>query len=184
MKKKLVIRKGFCGCGCGGRTKRSDRNAPERGVRKGDFLKFINYHQHIGKNHHSWNGGLTNLVGKYNYVSKLLNDRHGGRILEHIEIVEKVLGKPLPDGAQIHHVNECCTDNRHQNLVICENQKYHALLHIRTRALRTCGNANWVKCKYCKKYDDPKHNMNTTDGGSPYHRECQNNLRRGKRGKK
>lgn len=58
---------------------------------------------------------------------------------EHIVIAEKVLGKPLPAGAEIHHVNEIKSDNRNQNLVICENHAYHMLIHARTRVVRAGG---------------------------------------------
>ena len=73
---------------------------------------------------------------------------------EHILIVEAILGKPLPAGAQVHHVNEDRRDNRHTNLVVCPNQKYHALLHQRTRAYDACGHADWRKCVHCRQYDD------------------------------
>jgi hypothetical protein len=79
-----------------------------------------------------------------------------GRKLEHIEVVERALGKRLPKGAQVHHWNENRTDNRNSNLVICPNRAYHILLHYRTKAYDACGHADWVKCTFCKRYDDPK----------------------------
>ena len=183
MKKKLVIRKGFCGCGCGGKTNIAKQTQTKYGHIKGEPIKFIFNHHLFRENHPKWTGGKCK-TGKY--ISKISDSGKGyrGRMREHIEIVEKVMGKALPKKAVIHHVDENCENNKNNNLVVCENQKYHFLLHTRTKALKSCGNVNWVKCKYCKKYDDPRHNMNTTNGGSPYHRECQNNLRRGKRGKK
>ena len=54
---------------------------------------------------------------------------------EHVAVAERALGKPLPLGAEIHHVNEDKSDNRPENLVICPNAKYHALLHMRMRAI-------------------------------------------------
>lgn len=74
---------------------------------------------------------------------------------EHIEVAERALGKPLPGGAQVHHVNEIKTDNRGCNLVICPSRAYHILLHYRTKAYDACGHADWCKCTYCKQYDDP-----------------------------
>lgn len=51
-------------------------------------------------------------------------------------IALKALGKPLPFNACIHHVNGKHWDNRNCNLVICENNAYHMLLHSRTAWLR------------------------------------------------
>lgn len=39
----------------------------------------------------------------------------------HILVAEKALGRTLPKGAEVHHVNEDRADNRNTNLVICEN---------------------------------------------------------------
>lgn len=72
---------------------------------------------------------------------------------EHTVLAEKALGKPLPIDAEVHHGNE-----KHDNtcLVICQDRAYHMLLHRRTKALQECGHANWLKCQFCKTYDDPK----------------------------
>lgn len=54
---------------------------------------------------------------------------------EHIVLAEKALGRPLPKGSQVHHVNSNKGDNGRGNLVICQDAKYHSLLHRRTRKL-------------------------------------------------
>lgn len=61
--------------------------------------------------------------------------RHKGRLrLEHIVLAEKALGRPLPKGAKVHHMNEVPWDNHtYFNLVICPDQAYHMLLHKRMR---------------------------------------------------
>lgn len=58
-----------------------------------------------------------------------------GERLEHRVVAEEVLGKSLPPKAVIHHVNEIKTDNRKSNLVICQNEAYHKLLHTRQRVV-------------------------------------------------
>lgn len=55
------------------------------------------------------------------------------RTYEHIVVAERALGKPLPNGAVVHHVNLDTHDNRPCNLVICPDEAYHRLLHKRMR---------------------------------------------------
>jgi len=74
----------------------------------------------------------------------------------HTAIAERVLGRPLPKGAQVHHVDGNGKNNNHMNLVICPSAEYHKLLHRRTDALDGCGNADYLKCDICGQWDDPK----------------------------
>jgi len=74
----------------------------------------------------------------------------------HVVMAEKALGRHLPKGVQVHHVDENRLNNDPNNLVICPDQAYHALLHQRADALDACGHTHWRKCKYCKQWDDPK----------------------------
>jgi hypothetical protein len=58
-------------------------------------------------------------------------------VMEHVLLAERALGKSLPEGAVIHHVNGDVTDNyRPFNLIICPNQSYHMLLERRTKELK------------------------------------------------
>ena len=71
----------------------------------------------------------------------------------HRVLAERALGKPLPKGAVIHHADNDPSNNDTTNLVICPDESYHNLLHLRLAAYQACGNPNFVKCYVCKKYD-------------------------------
>lgn len=60
-------------------------------------------------------------------------------VYQHVLIAERVLGRYLPDGAEVHHVDEDKTNNINHNLVICENHAYHMALHARTRIVKAGG---------------------------------------------
>jgi hypothetical protein len=74
----------------------------------------------------------------------------------HVVIAEKALGRPLPKGLEVHHVDMNKTNNENSNLVICPSRAYHRLLHQRMDALRESGNADFIRCSVCHTYDDPK----------------------------
>ena len=63
--------------------------------------------------------------------------------------VEKIIGHSLKTTEQVHHHTE-------NELVVCENQAYHMLLHRRAKALEACSHADWRRCRVCKKYDSPE----------------------------
>lgn len=61
---------------------------------------------------------------------------NGKEKYEHTIVAEKALGKPLPPGAVVHHMNNNPTDNYTPfNLIVCPDQAYHLLLHKRAREL-------------------------------------------------
>lgn len=96
-----------------------------------------------------------------------------GLVYEHTLVAERALGKHLPVGAEVHHVNEDKSDNRPENLVIVQDSSYHQLLHRRMRAYRACGDARALKCCYCGKYDAPENLKSFAVHSTARHLECQ-----------
>lgn len=87
-----------------------------------------------------------NYIGKYN-----ISANKGGNIFTHIKIAEEALGRRLEYKNVVHHVDEDKTNNCNFNLVICEDEKYHRLLHARQRVLKGGGDPNTQKfCTTCK----------------------------------
>ena len=96
----------------------------------------------------------------------------------HVIVAEAALGKPLPKGAEVHHINEIKTDNRSENLVICPSKAYHKMLHTRATALSECGNASFRKCPFCKKYDNPDAMKHNKSSRYFYHNACKQDYRK------
>ena len=137
----------LCECGCGKETKIARQTRTGRGWIKGQPLRFIAHHQMHGLKRWENDSGYILL-----YMPEHPSSTKGGCIREHVFICEKVLGKYLPIKAQVHHFNEIKSDNRNENLVICEDAFYHQLLHKRTVAIRETGNPNSRKCKICHEW--------------------------------
>ena len=85
-------------------------------------------------------------------------------------IAENVLGKKLPRGAVVHHVDGNNLNNTNSNLVICQDQRYHVLLHTRQRAVDAGCPPHWRRCHFCKEYDDPE--LMNKNGRSYRHLAC------------
>lgn len=98
--------------------------------------------------------------------------RDGLRLGVHVMVAERALGKSLPEGAIVHHVNHIRSDNRNSNLVICPDSAYHHLLHSRERALDGCGHADWLHCWFCKQWSAPEELVLRPDKRQAMHRDC------------
>lgn len=128
-----------------------------------------------GASHWNWNGGRHLYVNGYVGVRATGHPKATGRgsyVYEHVIVAERALGKHLPNGAQVHHLNGRKNDNAGSNLVVCQDYAYHALLHQRQRALDACGNANWRRCAYCKHYS-PASEMRKHQGNALCHSACK-----------
>lgn len=106
-----------------------------------------------------------------------------GYVLEHIIMAEAVLGRYLPIGAEVHHVNSVRNDNRNSNLVICESKSYHRLLHTRAAGYLAIGDPHARKCSLCHCFDS-KSNLVKGANRASYHRACAATYARGFRRKR
>jgi hypothetical protein len=74
-----------------------------------------------------------------------------GYVLAHVVVAEEALGRFLPVGVVVHHFDDNAANNANTNLVICEDQKYHMLLHVRQRVLAAGGSPDTDKiCSTCQ----------------------------------
>jgi hypothetical protein len=108
----------------------------------------------------------------------------GEQRLEHVVIAERALGRPLPPGAVVHHFNEIKSDNRNRNLIVCQDEAFHKLLHRRQRAFNACGHVDWVRCRFCGEWW-PRKTMQVYErqgqGVVAYHQACRQKSRLEKR---
>lgn len=164
-----------CECGCGQEV--SGRN-------HGREIRFIHGHNNRGENNYGWKGGTFVATNGYRFVKSPDHPRsnESGYVQEHILVAEKALGHYLPTDAVVHHIDENKLNNAPGNLVICPDESYHQMLHRRSRALKSCGNAGWFRCSFCKTYDDPAnmklHIRNQGKHVRAYHSKCRNETRR------
>src|SRR3990167_4629499 len=130
------MRKGFCQCGCNGRTRIAKWNSRAYGWKAGKPKRFIlghNAHGRIvtlamrekiakaqrgvsrvsGPDHVQWKGYKMMANG---YRAKWLS-KHVYQ-LEHRWVVEQRIGRILSPDEVVHHVNGNRLDNRPKNLVV------------------------------------------------------------------
>lgn len=157
----------LCECGCGRKAPIAKQTNKKIGHIKGQPVRFI-------RGHVKYRGGRSVHQKGYLMIKKLGHPRadNRGYVFEHILLAEKILGKSLPQSACLHHLNGNPADNRPKNLVICQDNAYHKLLHQRTRAWQECGHANWRKCTICQQWDDPKNLYISPKNKNPLHRNC------------
>jgi hypothetical protein len=178
---------GDCHCGCGEKTNIVKGTVFRLGLIKGEPRSFIKGHVNSGissmkgDKNPNWHGGRMKTGENGEYVAMYTPDHVRARynhVMEHILIAESVLGKPLPPKAVVHHVDHKPANNQNNNLIICENQAYHNLLHRRETALHECGHADYRKCWICHNYDDPTIMKIVESTWSAHHIKCMSQYRK------
>jgi len=170
----------LCECGCGTPTRLAGKTNAAHGHIKGQPLRFISRHSPRGDNSPLWNGGRSLTSHGYVLIRQLNHPRVMGMgcVYEHILVAERALGHALPEQSCVHHVNEMKSDNANRNLVICEDDAYHRLLHRRAEAYHATSSVHALRCTKCQKWGfaetDNMHRVNRKDGniGHSYHRAC------------
>jgi hypothetical protein len=85
----------------------------------------------------------------------------------------------------VHHVDGVSLNNAHENLVICQDQAYHRLLHRRTLVVRAGGDPNCQRfCRLCSRARDLHlfgFDRSIADGHRSYCKDCGAARRRGSR---
>lgn len=161
----------YCECGCGKLSPIAKRANPYFGWIKGRPLRFVRGHNTRKPEKYKTENGRSWSIK----ISEHPRANKAGYVYEHILVAEKTLSKSLSPAAVVHHVDENPLNNINSNLVICENNGYHLILHRRRRAYQFCGHAHWRQCKYCHKYDDPENlTIRSGHGGWAYHKKCAN----------
>jgi hypothetical protein len=124
----MITNAPFCECGCGFTTNRS-KGGGRSSVRCGEFYRFLHGHH-------------ARLRPAKSY-------RWKGRKYQHRLRAEKALGHPLPDKSVVHHLDGSRMVDA--PLVICPDQKYHFLLHVRMRVKAAGGNPDSDRiCHLCR----------------------------------
>lgn len=91
------------------------------------------------------------------YIMRFMPDGHpnangSGYVMEHVRIAAIALGRAIPRGCDVHHVDGNKSNNANSNLVICDSGAYHRLLHFRMRVLAAGGDPDTERvCGKCRK---------------------------------
>lgn len=88
----------------------------------------------VGKRSPNWKGGRR-IIKKTGYVALYRPDHPNsdgkGYIFEHRLVMSEYLGRPLTDSEIVHHKNRHKSDNRIENLELCDDQSAHMKMEFR-----------------------------------------------------
>lgn len=132
----------LCACGCGRPAPIATSTSRKLGFERGKPRRFIKGH----------NVARKDSVTGYRRKNTPSHPRYRyGSVPEHVLIAERALGRILPHGAVVHHVDQNKTNNLPRNLVICQSSQYHMLIHARMRIITAGGNPNTdLICSLCR----------------------------------
>lgn len=100
------------------------------------------------------------------------NAKANGQILEHVFIMSGLLERALTNLEVVHHRDEDKRNNHPSNLQLFATSAEHEKHHAEQRALIACGNASFMKCRFCKTYDDPLVMVLRKTQHGAYHNKC------------
>lgn len=124
----------LCECGCGQVVGIARQTRAKYGHVKGQPFRF--------------RGGHQRRLLPSRYRKAMQHPRRPGVIEVHRMRAECALGRPLKSSEHVHHADG--TISADAPLVICENQRYHSLLHIRMQTVKAGGNPNTERqCTTC-----------------------------------
>jgi hypothetical protein len=104
----------------------------ERGAIRGYCNLHYNRWYRYGRTHTIIGMKGSGSMSANGYIVYRINNES---FYEHILLAEKALGRPLPEGAVVHHTGKPWDNYGPFKLVICPSQSYHLLLHRRMREL-------------------------------------------------
>ncbi len=150
----------LCQCGCGESVTQAKLTDARRGVKRGDFNRFLKAHYRRPRKESSYRSVRVKASGSTEAIHRLR--------------AEQALGRPLPKGVVVHHADG--SRNELAPLVICPSHAYHKLLHIRMRVANRGGNPNTDKicsrCRSVKSMSDFPKKISRHDGLADVCKSC------------